>query len=48
MNMFLATHCNSLPGLGGSFLAWKASWALSECLPTKSADYCMLLISGLG
>ena len=29
--------------LGGSFLAGKASWALSGCLPTESADYCMLV-----
>ena len=28
---------------GGSFLAEKASWALSRCLPIKSADYCMLV-----
>ena len=28
---------------GGSFLAEKASWALGECLPTESADYCMLV-----
>ena len=27
----------------GSFLAEKASWALSGCLPIKSADYCMLV-----
>ena len=29
--------------LGGSFLAGKASRAPSGCLPTESADYCMLL-----
>ena len=29
--------------LGGSFLAGKASWAPSRCLPTESADYCMLV-----
>ena len=29
--------------LGGSFLAGKASWAPSGCLPTESADYCMLV-----
>ena len=28
---------------GGSFLAGKASWALSGCLPTESADYFMLV-----
>ena len=28
---------------GGSFLAGKASWALSGCLPIESADYCMLV-----
>ena len=27
----------------GSFLAGKASWALSGCLPIESADYCMLV-----
>ena len=26
---------------GGSFLAEKSSWALSGCLPIKSADYSM-------
>ena len=29
--------------IGSSFLAWKAAWALSRCLITKSADYCMLV-----
>ena len=29
---------------GGSFLAGKASWALIGCLPTESADHCMLVI----
>ena len=29
--------------LGGSYLAGKASWAPSRCLPTESADYCMLV-----
>ena len=29
--------------VGGWFLAGKAAWALSECLTTKSADYCMLI-----
>ena len=29
--------------LGGSFLAGKAAWALSGCLPTEGADYCMLV-----
>ena len=28
---------------GSSFLAGKASWALSGCLPIESADYCMLV-----
>ena len=28
---------------GGSFLAGKASWALSRCFPIESADYCMLI-----
>ena len=28
---------------GGSFLAEKASWALSGCLPIESADYYMLV-----
>ena len=26
---------------GGSFLAGKASWALSSCLPIESAGYCI-------
>ena len=29
--------------VGGSFLAGKASWALSGCMTTESADYCMLV-----
>ena len=29
--------------VGGSFLAGKAAWALSRCLTTESADYCMLV-----
>ena len=29
--------------VGGSFLAGKAAWALSRCLTTDSADYCMLV-----
>ena len=29
--------------VGGSFLAGKAAWALSWCMTTKSADYCMLV-----
>ena len=29
--------------LGGSFLARKASWVLNGCLPTKNADYCVLV-----
>ena len=48
-------YANSCPGcmsrlrkryshlLGGSFLAGKASRALSGCLTTKSANYCMLV-----
>ena len=27
----------------GSFLAGKAAWALSGCMTTESADYCMLV-----
>ena len=29
--------------VGGSFLAGKATWALSGYLPTKNADYCILV-----
>ena len=29
--------------LGGSFLSGKASLALSRCLPSEDADYCMLI-----
>ena len=29
--------------VGGSFLAGKAAWALSRCMKTESADYCMLV-----
>ena len=29
--------------VGGSFLAGKPAWVLSECLPTENADYCMLV-----
>ena len=29
--------------VGGPFLARKAAWALSGCLITESADYCMLV-----
>ena len=29
--------------LGGSFLSGKASLALSGCLPSEDADYCMLI-----
>ena len=29
--------------VGGSFLAAKAVWALSGCMTTESADYCMLV-----
>ena len=25
--------------VGGSFLTWKAAWALSGCMTTESADY---------
>ena len=31
---------------GGSFLAGKASLALSGCLPIESADHCMLVNEG--
>ena len=34
--------CYSHPS-GGSFLAEKASWALSGCLLIESADYCILV-----
>ena len=37
--------CYSHPS-GGSFLAGKASWALSGCLPIESADHCMLANEG--
>ena len=33
---------------GGSFLAEKASWAPSRCLPIESADYCMLVNECMG
>ena len=54
-NMVGTRLANSCPGcmsrlrkyyshlLGGSFLTGKASWAPSGCLPTESADYCMLV-----
>ena len=29
--------------VGVSFLAGKAAWALSGCMTTESADYCMLI-----
>ena len=29
--------------VGDSFLAGKAAWALSGCMTTESADYCMLV-----
>ena len=29
--------------IGGSFLAGKVAWALSMCLTTESAHYCMLI-----
>ena len=31
--------------VGGLFLARKAAWALSGCMTTDSADYCMLINS---
>ena len=31
--------------VGGLFLARKAAWALSGCITTDSADYCMLINS---
>ena len=34
--------CYSYP-VGDSFLAGKAAWALSGCLTTESADYCVLV-----
>ena len=34
--------------MGGSFPAVKAAWALSRCLTTESADYCMLVNHGVG
>ena len=37
--------CYSHPS-GGSFLAGKASWALSGCLPIESAHHCMLVNEG--
>ena len=27
----------------GSFLAWKAAWALRGCIATESADHCMVV-----
>ena len=36
----LRKRCSHL--VGGSFLAGMAAWALSGCLTTESADYCML------
>ena len=30
-----------------SFLAGKASWALSGCLPIESADHCVLVNEGV-
>ena len=32
--------------VGDSFLAGKAAWALSGCMTTESADYCMLYGQG--
>ena len=34
---------NSCPCSRGSFLGGKAAWALSGCMQTESADYCMLV-----
>ena len=31
------------PYIGGSFSAGKAAWAMSGCLTTVRADYCMLI-----
>ena len=36
----LRNHYSHL--VGGLFLVGKAAWALSGCLTTDSADYCML------
>ena len=38
-------HCveNIYTLVRGSFLAGKGSWALSGCLTTESADYCILI-----
>ena len=38
---WLRKHYSHLSG--GSFLAGKASWALSGCLPIESADHCMFV-----
>ena len=37
-----------LPLIRGSIWAGKASWALSGCLPSEDADYCMLYMSRCG
>ena len=37
----LRKHCSHL--VRGSLLAEKAVWALSGCMTTESADYCMLV-----
>ena len=37
-----------LSPIRGSFQAGMASWALSGCLPSEDADYCMLYVSGCG
>ena len=29
--------------VGGSFLTGKAAWALSGCMTTENADYCMIV-----
>ena len=41
---WLRKHYSQL--IGGSFLAGKAAWALSGCLTTENADYCMLHTHG--
>ena len=42
-----SSHCYRIKTLlspcADSFLAGKAAWALSGCLTTESADYCMLV-----
>ena len=42
-----SSHCYRIKTLlspcRDSFLAEKAAWALSGCMTTESADYCMLV-----